>query len=309
MEYRNLGTSGLKVSAIGLGGNTFGWWADEAASAKVIDAALEAGVNFIDTADMYDRGRSEDFIGKALKGKRDQVIIATKFTAAMGKGPNDAGASRYRVRHCVEASLRRLQTDHIDLYYQHTPDPSTPLEETLRALDDLVHAGKVIYLACSNFAGWQLAEAQWMSKSLNLNRFTVVEARYNFLDREIEKELVPCCQQYGVGIIPWGPLAGGFLTGKYRKGETAPAGARLAKPMPMYDRYMTPDNYARLDKIELFARERGHTIGELALAWLLSRPMVSSVIPGSTRPEQVRANVAAAAWKLTPAEMAELDKI
>lgn len=309
MEFRSLGSSGLKVSTIGLGGNNFGWWADEAASAAVIDAALEAGVNFVDTADFYDRGRSEEFIGKALRGKRNQMVIATKFGAAMGKGPNDEGASRYRIHHCVEDSLRRLQTDHIDLYYQHKLDPTTPIEETLRALDDLVRAGKVLYLACSNFTAWQLTEALWVSKEMNLSAFTVMESRYNLLDREIEPEVIPCCLKYGIGIIPWGPLAGGFLTGKYRPGEPGPAGARLSKPMPLYDKVLNDANFKKVAKYEAFARDRGHTVSELALAWLFAHPAVTSVIPGATRPEQVRANVAAATWKLTPAEMAELNRI
>jgi aryl-alcohol dehydrogenase-like predicted oxidoreductase len=309
MDYRKLGNTGLKVSEIGLGCNNFGWWADEAASIAVANRAFDLGVNLFDTADMYDTGRSEEFLGKALKDKRHQVIIATKFCAPMGKGPNDGGGSRYYIMKAVEASLRRLQTDHIDLYQFHRPDPSTPIEETLRALDDLVHSGKVRYIGCSNLAAWQLSDALWTSRLYNLASFVTNQVRYNLFMRQVEAELVPCCLAHGVGIIPWGPLQGGFLTGKYRQGEKAPADSRLSKPMALYDGVISDVNYSRVVKLEAFAKERGHTVAELALAWLLSRPYVPTVIPGAKKPEQVNANVAASGWKLTAEDVAKIEAI
>ncbi len=224
MKYRNLGNSGLRVSEIGLGTNTFGQAADELASLAIVNRAIEIGINYIDTADMYAQGRSEELVGKAVKSRRSQVIIASKFRRTMGDGPNDQGASRYYIMKAVEASLRRLQTDYIDLYQMHDPDPATPIEETMRALDDLVRSGKVRYIGCSNFGAWQLCEALWTSKSNNLHSFVTVQTRYNLLDRAIEAELVPCCRAYHIGVIPWGPLAGGFLTGKYRRGRSATPG-------------------------------------------------------------------------------------
>jgi aryl-alcohol dehydrogenase-like predicted oxidoreductase len=309
VEYRNLGKSGLKVSAIGLGGNNFGWWADEQTSITVINRALESGINFIDTADVYDRGRSEEFVGKAVKGKRQQVLIATKFANQMGEGANDRGGSRYHIMRAVEASLRRLQMDYIDLYQMHIADPSTPIEETLRALDDLVRSGKVRYIGCSNFAAWQLCEALLTSKLNNLNAFVSVQPQYNMLARQIERELMPCCQAYGIGIIPYSPLASGFLTGKYRKNEQPPAEARLSGPNPAFRRIFTDANWEKLAKMEAFAAERNHSVGELPIAWLLAKPCVSTVIAGARRIEQVTANVKAGEWKLTADEVAKLDAL
>ena len=309
MEYRNLGKSGLKVSAIGLGGNNFGWWANEQTSITVINRALESGINFIDTADVYDRGRSEEFVGKAVKGKRQQVLIATKFANQMGEGANDRGGSRYHIMRAVEASLRRLQMDYIDLYQMHIADPATPIEETLRALDDLVRSGKVRYIGCSNFAAWQLCEALLTSKLNNLNAFVSVQPQYNMLTRQIERELMPCCQAYGIGIIPYSPLASGFLTGKYRKNEQPPAEARLSGPNPAFRRIFTDANWEKLAKMEAFAAERNHSVGELAIAWLLAKPCVSTVIAGARRIEQVTANVKAGEWKLTADEVAKLDAL
>lgn len=309
MEYRRLGNSGLKVSEISLGGNVFGKWADESMSIAVINHALEMGINYIDTADMYGQGRSEELIGKTVKSKRSQSIIATKFGHPMGDGPNESGASRYHIMKALDASLRRLQTDYIDLYQVHLPDPTTPIEETLRALDDLVRAGKVRYIGCSNFAAWQLCEALWISKVNNLHSFVTVQPRYNLLERQIETELVPCCQAYNIGVIPWGPLVGGFLTGKYRKGQEAPAGVRLSEPYPLYDNIFTEANWNKLSKLETFATERGHTVGELAIAWLLAKPWISTVIVGARNLEQISANATAAEWKLTAEEAAAVDAI
>lgn len=309
MEYRRLGKSGLKVSEIGLGGNNFGNWATEQTSINVINRALEMGINFIDTAEFYGQGRSEEVLGKAVKGKRSEVIIATKFGHPKSVGPDQQGGSRHYIMKAVDASLRRLNTDYIDLYYIHHPDPQTPIEETLRAMDDLVRVGKVCYIGCSNFAAWQLGEALWTSKLNSLESFIAVQSKYNLLDRSIERELVPCCQTYGIGVVPWGPLASGFLTGKYRRGQEIPTGVRLANPPSIYRDILTDANFDKLAKLEAFARERGHSVGELAIAWLLSYPWLGSVIAGAMNTEQLSANVAAAAWELTAKDTAELDKI
>ena len=274
MEYRNLGKSGLKVPSPGVGRKQFGWWADERASAAVINHALEIGINYIDTADMYDNGRSEEYIGRTLRGRRTEVLIASKFAVPMGEGINDRGGSRWYMMRALEASLRRLQTDYIDLYQMHGPDPTTPIEETLRTLDDLVKAGKVRYIGCSNFAGWQLSDALWTSRVNNLNSFITVQPKYNLLERQVEQELVPCCKAHDVGVIPWGPLAGGFLTGKYPRGVKPPAtapGARPAKAfLQLYSRVMTDANWERLGKLDTFARDRatksrtGHCLAALS---------------------------------------------
>jgi aryl-alcohol dehydrogenase-like predicted oxidoreductase len=313
MEYRNLGKSGLKVSILGLGANNFGWWIDKQQSDMVLNHALDLGINFIDTADWYDMGRSEEFIGHALKGRRAAVLIATKFSQPMGDGPNDRGGSRWYIIRAVEASLKRLKTDYIDLCQMHQPDPMTPIEETLRALDDLVKSGKVRYIGCSNFSAWRVSEAIWTSRANNLNAFVTVQPKYNLFERQIEQELVPCCKAHGVGVIPWGPLAGGFLTGKYHrdeKPEPATEGKRPAKAfVELYKGNMTEKNWDRLDKLGTFAKKRGHTVAELAIAWLLSHKWVPTVIAGATKPEQLDANLAGAAWKLTAEEVAEIEQI
>ncbi len=309
MEYVRLGSSGLKISSVGLGGNNFGWWSDRETSAAVVKRALELGVNYIDTADIYDKGNSESFIGDALKGMRHEVILATKFGAPMGTAPNQTGGSRYYIMRAVEDSLKRLQTDYIDLYQIHRPDPDTPIEETLRALDDLVRSGKVRYVGCSNFAAWQLDDALWTAASAGLSPFITLQARYNLLERSLEAETVPCCEAHGVGLIPWGPLAGGFLTGKYLEGKTAPSGTRLSKPMGLYDGLMTPQNYARVVRLGKFAADSGHEMGDLALAWLLANPSVCCVIPGARLPQQMDLNVRAADWQLTPEDMAQIEEL
>jgi aryl-alcohol dehydrogenase-like predicted oxidoreductase len=313
MEYRNLGNSGLKVSVLGLGANNFGWWIDEKRSSTVIDRALELGINFIDTADWYDNGRSEKYIGSTLKGRRTEVLIATKFSQPMGEGPNDRGGSRWYIKRAAEASLKRLHTDYIDLYQMHHPDPATPIEETLQALDDLVKEGKVRYIGCSNFNGWQLSEAMWTSQVNSLNSFVTVQPRYNLFERQIEQELIPCCKAHKVGVIPWGPLAGGFLTGKYRRGEQPPPPARGKSPAKafteLYNAVITDANWERLGKLVAFAKSRGHKVSELAIAWLLSLPWVCSVIAGATRPEQLDANLAGTRWKLTAEEVAQVEQI
>jgi aryl-alcohol dehydrogenase-like predicted oxidoreductase len=314
MEYRNLGNSGLKVSALGLGANNFGWWVDQQGSEAVINHALDLGINYIDTADMYGEGRSEEYLGQILKGRRKEVIIGSKFAYEMGKGPNDRGGSRRYIMRAAEASLKRLNTDYIDLYQMHTFDPTTPLEETLRALDDLVKAGKVRYIGCSNYAGWHLSEALWTSRVNHLNSFITVQPKYNLFERQIEQELVPCCKAHGIGVIPWGPLSGGFLTGKYRKGVQPPQskeGFRGAKAFfpHLYGKVITDENWDRLAKYTAFAESRGHKVAELAIAWLLSRPWVSTVIAGATKKEQLDTNLIGANWKLTVEEVAQIEQI
>lgn len=318
MEFRNLGRSGLKVSAIGLGTHYFGWLHDEPTSAAVIGRALDAGITFIDTADAYDMGRSEEFLGRAIRGRRADLVISTKFGWPLGGGPSGApvdprpnarGGSRHYVMSAVEASLRRLGTDYIDLYQVHFPDASTPIEETLRALDDLVRAGKVRYTGCSNFAAWQVSEAMWTSRCHNLNAFATSQPLYNLLQRDIEQDHVPCCDAHGLGIIPWGPLAGGFLTGKYRRDQPYPPGSLLATRPMAYERIATQGNWTKLEGLEAFARARGHTVGELAIAWLLAQPRVCSVIAGASRAEQLDEHVAAANWKLDATELAAIDRI
>ena len=316
MEYRNLGSSGLKVSAVSLGGDTFGRDIDEQSTLAVIDHALDIGINYIDTADVYGRGggRSEEFIGKAVKGKRNRVIIATKFGVAVGEGSQqfankDCLGSRAYIMKAVDASLKRLHTDYIDLYQFHQPDPATPVEETLRAMDELVKTGKVRFLGGSNLPAWELCEALWVSRAAGLSSFVTVQPRYNLLDRHCEEELVPCCLNYGIGVIPWYPLAGGFLTGKYRRGAPLPPGTRFGSNPDFYAWLLTENNFDILQKLASFAENRGHTVAELAVAWLVSHPWVSTVIAGVTRPAQVTANVAAAEWKLAADEMKEIDRI
>jgi aryl-alcohol dehydrogenase-like predicted oxidoreductase len=308
MEFRQLGHSGLEVSLVGLGTNNFGRRCDQAQSAAVLDQALESGINFIDTANIYSAGESETHIGHWLKSQRDQVLIATKFGMNMGDGPMEQGASRQHIMTSIEASLQRLQTDYIDLYQLHRVDRRIPIEETLRALDDLVRQGKVRYLGASNFDAWHLCEAEWTARTEHLNRFVSVQNYYNLLKRDIEREVTPCCEAYGVGIIPFFPLESGFLTGKYRRGEAPPEGARLTGS-PRGDDLLTDENFAILDQLENFAQQRGHTLLELAFAGLAAQPAVASVIAGATKPEQVIANAATAERTLSAEDRAALDEI
>ncbi len=310
MEFRNLGNSGLKVSLVGLGCNNFGMKCDAEQTRAVVHRALDEGVNLFDTADIYgNRGGSEDLLGKALGNRRHDTIVASKFGMAMSDSPHHRGGSRRWIMQACEASLKRLGTDYIDLYQIHAPDDQTPQEETLRALDDLVRAGKVRYIGNSNFAAWQLADAMWISRAHNLAPYISAQNQYNLLDRKIERELVPACQKFGVGILPYFPLASGFLTGKYRRGTEPPKGTRLALMKPMASRVMTEGNFAMLEALESFARQHGHTMLELAIGWLATQPFVSSVISGATDPQQVIDNVRAGAWRLNAEEMAEVDKL
>lgn len=310
MEYRNLGNSGLQVSVAGLGCNNFGMRTDAAASQAVIAKALDVGINFFDTADVYGgRGKSEQILGEALRGKRGDVIIATKFASPMGEGPHWSGASRRYITQAVEASLRRLGSDYIDLYQVHFPDVKTPIEETMCALDDLVRAGKVRYIGCSNFAGWQIADAQWVARTEHATPFVSAQNQYSLLDRRVEREVVPACRKFGLGLLPYFPLANGFLSGKYRRGEPLPEGTRLAGAGPRASTLLSEENFDTLDKLQAFAEARGKTTLDLAIAWLASQPVIGSVISGATKPEQVEQNARATEWRLTAEELAEVDAI
>jgi aryl-alcohol dehydrogenase-like predicted oxidoreductase len=307
MQYRQLGKSGLRVSAIGLGGNTFGNGADEAQTGRIINRALDIGINFIDTADVYSRGVSEQYVGKAVAGRRQQALIATKVNGRMGDLPNDQGLSRKHIMDGIEASLTRLGTDYVDLYQVHQVDQTTPVYETLATLDDLVRQGKVRYIGCSNHAAWQICEALWAADRKNLTPYVSVQPRYNIFDRAIERELVPFCRQYGIGIIPYSPLAGGLLTGKYTHGEPPPPDTRAGRN-PRMQSQMTAEQMGKVSALGKWAREQGHTVGELALAWLLSRPEISTVIAGATQPDQVDANAKAAEWTLSDADLKQIDE-
>ncbi|MBI4310698.1 MAG: aldo/keto reductase [Chloroflexi bacterium] len=308
MEYRRLGNSGLEVSAVGLGTNNFGGRTDYAATEMVIKQTIECGINMIDTSNSYSAGKSEEFIGKAIKGNRDKVIIATKVASAMAQGPNQRGASRKHILAEIEKSLKRLDTDYVDLYQVHFPDPATPIEETMRTLDDLVRAGKVRYIGCSNFASWQIAQAMETAKALHLEPFVSDQPEYSMLRRDVDREVVPCCRAYGLGILPFYPLASGFLTGKYKRGQAAPAGTRLAGSRQAAN-LLTNANFDVLEQLENFAAERGHSMVDLAFAWLLANPVVSSVIAGATKPEQVTENARTCEWRLTPDDMKALDPV
>ena len=308
METKPLGRSGLRVSVVGLGCNNFGMRCDQAQTRAVVAKALDLGVTLFDTADVYGpRGVSEEYLGKALENRRGDVIVATKFAMPMGESPLMRGGSRRWVMKAAEASLRRLGTDYIDLYQMHFPDAGTPIEETLRALDDLVRQGKVRYVGCSNFSGWQVVEAAWTAKSASLAPFVSAQNFYNLLERNVEKELVPACNAYGLGVLPYFPLASGLLTGKYKRGESAPAGTRLSAAR--FAAALNDKNFDRVEKLAEFAAGAGHTLLELAIGWLASQPHVPSVIAGATSPEQVEANVRAGEWKLSAAELAKVGEL
>ncbi len=309
MEYRRLGNSGLEVSVVGLGTNNFGGRMDAKQTDDVIKKAIDEGINMIDTSNSYGRTLSEEYIGKSVKDVRDQVLLATKVASPMSDGPNMRGTSRKHIIDQAEQSLKRLDTDYLDLYQIHFPDQRTPIEETLRTLDDLVHQGKVRYIGCSNFASWQVAQAMETADALHLEPFVSAQPEYSMLDRRPEAELIPCCEAYGLGFLPFYPLASGFLTGKYKRGEAAPEGTRLARITARSEATLTDANYDLLEALESFTTERDHTMVELAFAWLLGHPVVSSVIAGATKVEQVADNAKAADWHLTPDDMEEINGI
>jgi len=309
VKKRNLGKSGLEVSIAGLGCNNFGWNSDVEGARKVVHRALDVGITLFDTADYYGgRGGSETMLGQILGDRRKDVIVATKFGMPMDDAETLKGASRRYVLLAVEASLRRLKTDWIDLYQVHQPDPLTPIEETLRALDDLIRQGKVRYSGCSNHRAWRVVEAQWSSRNLGINAFSSCQDEYSLLVRKPELELLPAMEAYGLGLLPYFPLASGLLTGKYKR-DQMPEGARLTKVKGLADRYLTDANWQIVDRLEGFCARRGHTMIEVAFSWLLSKPIVSSVIAGATKPEQVDQNVQAANCALTPDELVEIDHL
>jgi 1-deoxyxylulose-5-phosphate synthase len=308
MEYRQLGKSGLRVSVIGLGGNTFGRYADQQQTTAIVRQALESGINMIDTADVYGNGVSEGLLGKAIQGHRDELVIATKVGMRMGDGPNEHGSSRRRVISGCEASLRRLQIDAIDLYQIHTFDPLTPLEETLGALDDLVRAGKVRYIGCSNYDAWRIVQALWISDRAHLARFVSIQPEYNLLKRDAERDITPVCEEFGLGIIPYFPLEAGVLTGKYKPDEQPPEGTR-GYDNPRFASRLARPTLETVQRLDAWAHDSGHSVTELALAWLASRPAVSTIIAGTRRPEQVVANARAADWKLSPDDLAEVERL
>jgi len=311
MEYRNLGSTGLKVSIVGIGCNNFGRRCDEVTTADVVHTAFDVGINFFDTADVYGpRGASEELLGKAINGMdRSKIIIATKYASPMGEGDLMKGASRRYIMNAVEASLKRLGTDYIDLYQQHVPDADTPIEETLRALDDLVRDGKVRYIGSSNFSGWQIADADWTARGNGVNRFVTAQNLYSLLDRRLEREVVPACEEFGIGILPYFPLASGMLTGKYSRGKDAPAGTRLSSMGDRAKAAMSDAVFDVVEKLTGFASECDHTILELAMSWLASLPHISSVIAGATSGDQVKQNAQAASWQLTDEEMWKVAEI
>ncbi len=310
MEMRNLGRSGLRVSAIGLGCNNFGGRIDVEASRAVVHAALDAGITLFDTADVYgERGGSETALGEILGPRRKDIVLATKFAMPMDDAGALKGASRRYIVQAVEASLKRLRTDWIDLYQQHEPDPLTPIEETLRALDDLTRAGKIRYAGCSNMQAWQVVDAVWTARSAGLSGFVSCQDEVSLLVRKHEAALMPAMRAHGLGLLPYFPLASGLLTGKYRRNAALPPGARLTKTQRLADRYLPEANWAVAEKLGDLAEARGHRLLELAFSWLLARPPIASVIAGATTPEQVRANVAAGSWALTAEDLAEVDRI
>jgi len=310
MRYRRLGDSGLVVSVVGIGCNNFGRKMDESETRLVVDAAIDHGINLFDTADIYGVGASETLLGKALQGRRDDVVIATKFGMDM-QGENGAdhgarGARRYIVR-AAEASLRRLGTDYIDLYQMHAPDPATPIDETLAALDDLVRAGKVRYLGNSNFAGWQIADADWVARTKDFTPFISAQNEYSWLKRDIEAEVIPACDRFGLGMLPFFPLSSGLLTGKYRRDAEPPAGSRLSEARVAHR--LAAANWDTIEALEAFAAGRGITILDVAIGGLAAQPAVTSVIAGATTPEQVSANVAAGQWIPTADDLNEVRRI
>ena len=310
MEYRQLGDSGLTVSVVGLGCNNFGGRIDADQAAAVVNAAVDAGITLFDTADVYggDRGSSEEILGHALGKRRDEVVIATKFGGDM-KGENGPdwgvrGSRRY-IRRAVESSLRKLGTDWIDLYQLHVPDPVTPIEETLAALSELVAEGKVRYIGSSQFAGWQVVDADWAARTNGTEHFISAQNRYNLLEREAEDELIPACEHLGIGILPFFPLAAGLLTGKYKRGAEAPEGTRLAKQPERLARA----DFDKIEALETFAAERDLTLLDVAIGGLAAQPAVASVIAGATRPEQIEQNIAAGLWDPTAEDLAALDDL
>ena len=302
MRTRNLGEGGPEVSVVGLGTNNFGMRCDYEQTVAVIDAALESGITLFDTADIYGQGMSEDFIGRALEGRREGVLLATKFGKAMDEHPSDRRGSRDYIRWAVEASLRRLRTDVIDLYQMHEPDEGTPIDETLAALHELVEEGSVRYIGSSNYSATQIEDADRVARERGLTRFVAAQNHYSLVERAVEDEILPVCARLGIGMLPFFPLASGLLTGKYRRGEEASEGRLAGREIP-------DERWDRLEKLEQFAEGHGVPLLSVAIGGLAAMPAVASVIAGATKPEQVRANVAAGAWVPSAGELAELQQL
>jgi len=311
MEYRFLGRTGVKVSALCLGCLTLGREVDETTSHRIIGRYLEAGGNFLDTANIYSRGRSEDIVGRAIQGHREEIVLATKVRSPMDDGPNEQGLSRKHIMHQVEESLRRLQTDYIDLYYLHCWDEATDLEETLRTLDDLIHAGKVRYWGISNFTGWQIALAVAIAEREGLAPPVAVQPQYSLIVRDIEREVLPAAMAFSLAVMPWSPLARGFLSGKYQRGEPPPANTRFGRPANWQDiwkRWDRERHWRIVEAVGEVAGARGRTHAQVALNWLLRRPGVTGPIVGATSLEQLEENLGAVGWELTAEEMVQLEE-
>jgi aryl-alcohol dehydrogenase-like predicted oxidoreductase len=319
MDYRNLGGSGVRISAVSLGtGGQWGGRVDQKAAKSIVAAALDNGINYIDTANIYGtwyegrRPLAEEYLGVALEGLRDRIVLGTKGCQATGDGPNDWGASRYNLMNALDASLRRLRTDHVDLYQIHLYDSTTPMAETMRALEDMVRSGKVRYIGASQYMAWQLCRCNDLAERYGWARFVTAQAHYNLLEREVERELLPFCRAMDVGLLPYFALANGLLAGRYAQGAPPPADSRVAafeRTRRYMARYATPENYAIIDKLADLARQRGHTLADLSIAWLLTEPAVASVLTGASSPEQIAANARAASWKLSPKEATEVRAI
>lgn len=310
MQTRALGASGLQVSELGLGCNNFGGTIDEAETRAVVDAALDAGINFFDTANVYGNcGGSEILLGRILGGRRQDVILATKFGSIMQDGGRRDASRRYIMR-AVEASLMRLKTDWIDVYYLHWPDPFTPVDETLRALDDLIHFGKVRYIGACNFAAWQLVDAMWIARELGLNHFICAQNEFSLVERGAEDLLLPALAAHGLGMVPYFPLAGGLLTSKYLRDQPPQEGTRFGTGRPaLGELFLTPSNWDLVEELEAWCKTHGHSLVDLAVVWLLMHQAVSSVIAGATKPAQVKQNAAAVAWQLDTEEKVELQTL
>jgi aryl-alcohol dehydrogenase-like predicted oxidoreductase len=309
MEYRRMGRSGLKVSEICLGTMTFGHGTDETEAGRIVDMALEAGVNFFDTANGYANGQSEEILGKTLKGRRHEAIVATKVFNPMGPRPNDSGMSRFHIMNAIDDSLRRLQMDYVDIYYIHHVDTQTGLEEMLRAMDDLVHAGKVRYVACSNYEAWRLMESIWISETKNLYRFECYQPQYSLVVRDIEQEIMPVCQLKGLGVVVWSPLAGGFLTGKYKPGQRTVEGSRSEEKWAYPERYFAPNADEILAALLEVAEELGRSPAQVAVRWTLEQPAITSAIIGARTAQQAEDNLRAGGWKLPPQALERLNKV
>jgi aryl-alcohol dehydrogenase-like predicted oxidoreductase len=313
MKYRHLGSTGVRVSEVSLGtGGQFGGRVDQEAVKSIVAAAIDSGINYVDTANIYGNGYSEEYLGVALQGIRHEIVLGSKGMQTTGPGQNEWGASRYNLMNALEASLGRLRTDHLDLYQVHLFDASTPMEETMRTLDDMVRSGKVRYVGASQYQAWQVCRCNDLAERFGWVRIATNQAHYHLLEREAEREMIPFCRATGVGILAYFPLAAGLLAGRYRLGQPFPDDSRAAvfdRTRRYLERYGTPANYAIIDRLAAWAAERGHTLSELAISWLLTEPSVSSVVVGASKPEHVTANAAASDWRLTTDEAAEVRAI